>query len=276
MRPKRAPREPIASRGFLPAHRINDQDFCEMKVHLEYAHPELRIANARTAAGKAGHAAAVADLAPLPQETATNLLRAPGEHMLADPPLEAVLGGVLIKGRPDFLVVKDGAVRLVLDLKLGARGQLWKSDRMQVEAYALLCAAMGLDASDAVVAIGVPAKPVGHGRALMSPRGRDEILALGMEGATRARRASGWQTAESDDWRVFAASFSEEFAMEDLTFKLKYWRGERAPMPVSVEVDKCRSCVMNAASLCDDPKRPPDGRWVIERDGGMLLARSSR
>lgn len=234
-----------------------------MKVHLEYAHPELQILSTWTEEGKAGHAAAVADLEPVPQESVRELLHAPGEHVFAEAPLEATLGGVPLKGRPDFLIVKDGTLRLVLDLKLGAGGQLWKSDRMQVEAYALVCAAMGLDASDAVVAIGVPARPRGQDRAAMSPAGRDDILALATKAASRARRVSGWQKAESADWRVFAASFSEELAMEDLEFKLRYWRGERAPLPVKVEFGKCRSCVMNAAGLCKDAHKPADGRWVI-------------
>lgn len=269
-------REPIASRGFLPVYRIGDQDFCEMKVHLEYAHPELRVVNTKAVAGKAGHAAATADLSPASDESIAKLLRAPGEHILADPPLEATLGRVPFKGRPDFMVVKDGALRLVLDLKLGAGGALWKSDRMQVEAYALVAAAMGLDVSDAVVAIGVPTKPPGRGRVAMSPAGRDEILKLGFEAAAQARRASGWKTVESADWRVYAASFSEEIAMDDIEFKLKYWRGERAPIPVTVEVEKCRSCFMNAAELCKDAHKPPDGRWVIERKNGKMVARSAR
>ena len=266
-------------RALLWPSTIAGQWYCELKTHLEHAHPELLVDAAALDDGTEGHGAlAGAGVPATPVEIAAAV--AAGEEVQAfEWLLEGAHGGVPIRGKPDLVDAAGGAARLVYEFKFSRSDRVWPSQHVQARVYGRLLELAGLDVRDLVTVIvlfpplprdladdPLRAREAAVARLAdagtlddverLARHGRDEILRHGHEELTLRRQ----------DFRLGLARYDPRLAQANLDWALAYWRGEREPVANAGIPGKCRACPVNAAGLCADALAPASGDFEVRRE----------
>ncbi|HWP35582.1 MAG TPA: PD-(D/E)XK nuclease family protein, partial [Thermodesulfobacteriota bacterium] len=137
----------------VPVHLIAEQLYCERKVDLALAFPDLERATPELAAGAAGHEALAAEAEPIAAEELAAWLDAGWAVRLHEYRFRGSVGDVPVVGRPDAVFLDGRRARLVLEFKFSTWQRPFPSHRLQLLAYGYLLAQNGYDVSELVCGV---------------------------------------------------------------------------------------------------------------------------
>lgn len=277
-----APRREVLRHGLevLWPSKIAGQWYCELKTHLEHAHPELEVASDALEDGEAAHEALAAGAEPVTDDQIRAAIEAGAEMRVFEWALEAEHAGVRIRGKPDMLDIAGTRARLLYEFKFSRSSGIWPTYHAQARVYGQMLAAAGLDTEELVTAVAVfrplarderraeAVARLAEGGVLdelerVARMGREEMLAHDLQELTLRRQ----------DFRIGLARFDPRLAAANLDWALAYWRGAREPVATFATAGKCRACPVNAADLCAEALAPASPALRVERDGALLRVR---
>jgi len=270
---------------------LADQYYCEYKVHLKHTHPEVEVESPALEVGTAGHEGLASVAQPISRAEIAEAIRTGKRLALCEWTLEGEVEQVRLRGRPDYLAFEGTNAELVLEFKFARFQRPFRSQEVQAAVYGLLAEKMGFSCEGLCYGIvRLPPQPRGGPRDFaerkeallrqLNERGTlFDIHARCAEGRRRLL-ASGLQRLilEGEGWTAFLYRYDRAKAEADVSWTLKYWRGERGPLPETRMARKCFACPFNAAGLCEyaldrpDPlfrvTRSPEGTLTVVREHG--------
>lgn len=225
---ERSAREGIALRHGVTHVAVSDiasVHFCELKLDHRYTIGEIPSADA--AAGTALHEELIeSQMVPVAREDIIEEIDRGGEVDVSLG-LEAVVEGLPIRGRPDWVCFSDRRPCWVVELKTTGKPveSPFPDHLAQAQLYGLLLEETGFDCSGLQVAV------------VYRQRGRlsDEERAGFLTEVTAQLRTRG------NGAGVHTASYQRERALAEVRRVRSYWFGDRAARP-SASRGKCASC----------------------------------
>ncbi len=257
---------------------IASQLYCEYKVHLHHAHPEVEIELPALEQGEEGHALLASLAQPITAEEIENSILEGKRLAVCEWTLEGEFRGVPVRGRPDFLDFEGKNAHLVLDFKFSGVSRPFRNQEFQAEIYSLLAEKNGFGTKELIYGIvKFPRLPVGgtlNDRAqvksdLLQSFQNNGTLKRIYERCQRERtgmltRGSRQLIAEAEGWTVYLYRFDRARALGELYRALDFWLAKREPQPEAMRPNKCFACPFNAVSLCEHALTNPDPRFEVQ------------
>lgn len=264
---------------------LASQWYCELKTHLEHAHPEVATRWSAIHDGEAAHDAVASVGVPTPTEVIESYLKTGKSVQVFEWILEAERAGILVRGKPDLIDVSKRKARVAYELKFSRSDSIWPSQEVQAKIYGWLLHANGFATDQLVTAIVLfpPLAREGDLRSLgaTKPAAVERLATDGMLDALakRIQQERSRLLKSGDKVSLFAhedatiqlARYDHDDAQSKLDWALEYWRSARDPLPVTRMPGKCRARPMNAADLCSTALAPPGDWFQIERDETQVI-----
>jgi hypothetical protein len=270
---------------------LADQFYCEYKVHLKHLHPEVVAQVPALEVGSAGHEALASVAQPISPAQIEEAIRTGKKLALCEWTLEGEVEGIRLRGRPDYLAFRGKKAELLLEFKFSHFRRPFRSQEVQTEVYALLAEKMGFDCEE--LCFGIvrlqPEELIGVWGSfpkeellrLLNAKGTLDDIHYGCEGWRRRLLAGQLRPIHSPlritalNWTAFLYRYDRPRAVADVAWALRYWRGQREPLPERRLWRKCFACPYNAAGLCEFALSPPDPQFTVIRspDGSVVVRR---
>jgi hypothetical protein len=259
------------------------QWYCELKVDLQFRHPEIRVVSPALERGTAGHGALSEGAVPLSREDFDARVRRGEELYLQESRFRARVHDAPLVGVPDLLHLKGRDARLVLEFKFSKRDDLFIDRFIQAQAYGALLEGLGYRMDETVCVLGVlsPGTPRDSDSSRMESLKKDGVLQkilgrsaeLGERLRGSPRRVFSLRSRDEASGTLHAFRFESRTARLHLGWALDYWK-ERREAIATPHASKCRRCAFNAAGVCVKARTGPDPRLRVQPailDGRPLL-----
>jgi hypothetical protein len=229
----------------VPVTSIAEQWYCEKAVDLHYRHPTILFSTPALAAGTIEHDYFTSGAELLTEQEIKERIKSGKSLTLREVPFKGPYRGIMIKGIPDYVSIKDGKALFLLDYKFSSYRRVFPSHRIQVDTYGYLLHRNRLSTDDLICAIAVLSPRLS--REILSP---EEITALISKRQAEIRRRKLerlFLNAPGLYGELYTFSLAK--AKENLSWAVDYWAKKRKPIPTT-KPKKCGACSFNASGLC--------------------------
>ncbi|MBI4524054.1 MAG: PD-(D/E)XK nuclease family protein [Deltaproteobacteria bacterium] len=263
---------------------LSSQWYCEKKTDLSIQHPEVKIQSIDLESGTKGHEELSRDAVPITSKEFEQVLRQKRRVSLQESRFEATFDGIHIVGVPDLVEFRGWQCLLVVEFKFSRRPNPFPDRYIQAQLYGWLLQRNGYDVTGLVCAVCV----VPHVSATNSRTSKLEMITeLGCLEEVKAKWIRARKkmkqhamtkreplTMEDDTRALHFYRYQESAAEKALRWSLKYWLGNRDPIPTRNPA-KCRKCPFNAAAACSSALVAPDTSFRIQRRKGRVMVQAS-
>ena len=215
-------------RRAVAASDIAQQFFCEKKVEMQYIYGEIE--TEAKMVGSEAHGKLLEDTERIEQEELWQRIYGADPCLALEALFFAKSGDVVVAGRPDSILFRNGVPLLVLEHKFSKRPVAYETHHVQARMYGLLLTNMGFDTSHLFYAI-VVADPTAQSDESLKTR---VLEAIDENGPTEG-------ILELDNARVFLCKYNHSDAERDLDWAVTYWRNKRDAIPTE-NPNKCNAC----------------------------------
>ncbi len=187
--------------------------------------------------GRESHEEIVEDFEKIELEEIWKLIHSKGTVKIAEMTLLARYKNIVIVGRPDLLIFKDGAPIMIFEYKFSKYKIPFSSRHLQAQAYGIILRELGFDTSFLFYAI-VVVPPEMKQEMDFLKKIPNLVLDQFIEKALVVQDES---TLALGDVKVFVFKFDSTQPEERLDWALKFWKCERESIKTD-NANKCNSC----------------------------------
>jgi CRISPR/Cas system-associated exonuclease Cas4 (RecB family) len=213
---------------YVRASEIAEQYYCERKVEMTHLHGRVETETKRQ--GSEGHESLQAESVEVERMEMLEEIFSGEPIIVHELPLLAEHRGVVLAGKPDAVIFREGLPVALLEVKFSNSPYPYRSYHVQARIYGRILDGAGFDTSDLFYVIAVAQR-----------ENRGDVRLFGRVIEALKECDSGEASFEVDGVHVYVYEYNQPEAVMDLDWALDYWRGSRAVEPVDNQV-KCRNC----------------------------------
>jgi CRISPR/Cas system-associated exonuclease Cas4 (RecB family) len=215
-------------RPFIIASDVAQEYFCEKKVEMQYLHGDVE--TAEKTVGTEAHEKLLADSVEIRERDLWRKIYGKRPLFVLEMPLLARHKDVILAGRPDSVLFRNGYPIIVFEYKFSKSTTVYVTHHVQARTYGILLNKMGFDTSRLFYAVVIVDPKARHDKNLK----RKVVEAVVKNGPKEA-------VLNIENAAVHFHKFNHANAEKDLDWAIEFWNKTREPIMTS-NPNKCRSC----------------------------------